>query len=866
MRHLAVLCGALIVASLSFAVSPRQILPAEAVYDPAIPTPEKVLGFPIGERHLQHHELVGYLGKLAEASPRVKIEEYARSYGGRRLMYAIVTSPENHRRIEEIRKQHLTLTSGKLAEAVTADTTMPAIVVMGYGVHGNEPSASNVAPLVAYHLAASTGKDHEKLLNDLVILIDPCLNPDGFERFANWANDNRGAVINPDPATREHREPWPGGRTNYYWFDLNRDWLPVQHPESQGRLAMYQKWKPNLVLDYHEMGSTSTYFFQPGDPKRVHPLIPARNQELTELLGRRHGLALDKIGSLYFTQDQFDDYYPGKGSTYPDLHGAVGILFEQASSRGHVQDTPNGRLTFPFTIRNQFTTSLSSLAGVHALRPAFLEHQRKFYAESLADGAADPVRGYLVAAPHDPARLYAFLDLLHRHDIQAYQTAPTWDFGPGVARGDVYWIPNAQPEYRFLQALFEQRTEFANTVFYDISAWTVPLAFGLKVREVKEPIAIEGKQYQPGKVAPHAVEFSAEADVGYLIDWRGLHAPATLAKLLAAGVAVRVAGEEVAPTFAGGKYPPGTLMVHVVSQPEKRAAIVEILKQAAAQGVRVVPVGSGLTPQGPDLGSAAFSLVGAPRVLLVVGDGVNQYEAGEVWHALDRRVGLPVTLVETSRLGSTDLSRYSVVVMVSGSYASLTAGATDRLKEYVTRGGTLLAQGTAINWVKARGLASVTLREPRAEEKQPSLRPYNQASDDATKHAIRGAILAATVDSTHPLGFGYDASTPLSLFRSNRVILERSTNPYCTPVVYTEKPLQAGYISGENQDLLAKSGAAVVVGSGAGRVLLLPDAANFRAYWLGSQRLFLNATFFGPQIRVPGAGGAADPGDEDEGF
>jgi len=862
MRYLAIFLGAALIAPAAVAVSPKDILPKDAAYDPAVPSPEKVLGFPIGERHLQHHELVGYLRKLGEASPRVKVEEYARSYGGRPLVYAVITSPENHRRLDEIRKQHLALTTGTVTDALPPDTALPAVVVMGYGVHGNEPSASNVAPLVAYHLAAMTGKDHDKLLDELVILLDPALNPDGMERFANWANDNRGAVLNADPATREHREPWPGGRTNYYWFDLNRDWLPAQHPESQGRLAAYQRWKPNLVLDYHEMGSNATYFFQPGDPKRVHPLIPARNQELTGLLAKYHATALDKIGSLYFTGDQFDDYYPGKGSTYPDLHGGVGILFEQASSRGHVQDTPNGRLTFPFTIRNQFVTSLSSLAGVRNLRPAFLEHQRRFYVESKADGAKAAVRGYLVAAPHDLARLHAFLDLLHRHDIRAYRTEPTWDMGPGVGRGEVYWIPSDQPEYRFLRALFERRTEFEHTVFYDISAWTVPLAFGLKVQEVKEKFDIPLTPYQPGSLPALTPEFAA-TDLAYLIDWRGLHAPEALAKLLAAGVKVRVAAKEFTAGFGQAKMPPGTLLVHLASQPEKRAATVEILKAAAAKHVVVTPVPGGLTPDGPDLGSAAFPLVTPPRVLLVVGDGVSQYEAGEVWHALDRRVGIPVTMVETTRLGSVDLGKYTVVVLVSGSYAGVTAAAAERLKDYVAKGGTLYAQGTSIPWVKARGIATFATREPKAEV--TAGRPYNEADDEATKQAIRGAIFQATADPTHPLGYGYDAATPVALFRSNRVVLERSENAYATPLVYAAEPLLAGYASAENRDRIAKSGAAVVVGSGTGRVLLVPDDPTFRAYWLGSQRLLLNAVFFGPQVRLPGAAGASDPGDDDEG-
>ena len=251
------------VATIAPAVEPGDILPKGMTYDPAVPTPEKHLGFRVGERHLYHHEVVGYLKALAEKSDRVKLQEYARTYGGRPLVALTITSAANHKRLDEIRAEHLRLADPK-APGVINLNRLPAVIWMGYGVHGNEPSATNAAPLVAYHLAAGTGADHEKLLDEVVVLLDPSLNPDGFDRFAHWANDHKGTAINPDPNHREHREGWPTGRTNYYWFDLNRDWVPVQHPESRGRLAIYHQWKPNVVLDFHEMHSNSTFFFQPG--------------------------------------------------------------------------------------------------------------------------------------------------------------------------------------------------------------------------------------------------------------------------------------------------------------------------------------------------------------------------------------------------------------------------------------------------------------------------------------------------------------------------------------------------------------------------------------------------------------------------
>jgi hypothetical protein len=841
------------IAAVAPAVEPGDILPKGMTYDPAVPTPEKHLGFRVGERHLYHHEVVGYLKALAEKSDRVKLQEYARTYGGRPLLSLTITSAANHKRLEEIRADHLRLADPKSSRETSLDR-LPAVIWMGYGVHGNEPSATNAAPLVAYHLAAGTGADHEKLLDEVVVLLDPSLNPDGFDRFAHWANDHKGKAVNPDPNHREHREGWPTGRTNYYWFDLNRDWVPAQHPESRGRLAVYHRWKPNVVLDFHEMHSNSTFFFQPGAPTRSHPLIPKKNLELTHGLAKRHAAALDRIGSLYFTEEQFDDYYPGKGSTYPDLHGGVGILFEQASSRGHAQDTPNGKLTFPFTIRNQVVTSLSSLKGTRELRRELLEFKRDFYAASVKP--AGPA-GYVVSAPGNAARLRAFLDILRRHDIRSYPlTDDVQVSGTKFARGESYVIPADQPEAVFLRALFENRRDFADSIFYDVSAWNLPLAFNLDYAALERlPEAGQlGPAFEPGPAPDHKVEFAAD-DLAYAIDWRSDDAPRVLAELLAAGAKVRaatvpfraaVASEEVSFGY-------GTIVVPLGIQPEKREAAVRVLKGAAGRGVPVHPLRTGLTATGVDLGSAKLAPVAAPKVLLATGEGVSAYEAGEAWHQLDRRLGVPVSLVDAHRLGTTDLDKYTAVVLVSGSYANAPAAA-ERLRQYVTDGGTVVAIGTAINWLNTAKVVPVKLRQ--REKSGESGGEFARAERDAARQLISGAIFRTRIDPTHPLCYGLPERDTLPVFRSNRVVLEKSDSPYHTPIVYSDDSLADGYASPENVKLLNGSAGAVVVPAGGGRVILLPDDPNFRAFWPATSRVFLNAVFFGALTRpaVPRGG------------
>ncbi len=349
----------------------------KAKYDPAIPTPESVFGHQVGEWHLSHDKLLVYYEKLASSSENITLHEYARSHENRPLIYLTITSVENQQNIKTIQDQHLALCDPSKSGRLDIDE-MPLVLYQGFSIHGNESSGANGAPLVAYYLAAAQNKEVRELLEKTVIIFDPCFNPDGFNRFSTWANMHKNRHLTSDNADREYSESWPGGRTNHYWFDLNRDWLPGQQPESAGRIANFQNWRPNILTDHHEMGTNSTFFFMPGIQSRVNPETPAKNQELTFKIGEFHARALDEIGSLYFTQEVYDDFYYGKGSTFPDAQGCIGILFEQASSRGHLQTSKNGELSFPFTIRNQVRTALSTHEAAVTLRSEFAQLSEGF--------------------------------------------------------------------------------------------------------------------------------------------------------------------------------------------------------------------------------------------------------------------------------------------------------------------------------------------------------------------------------------------------------------------------------------------------------------------------------------------------------
>lgn len=837
-----------------------EYLPPGTKYVDAIPTPEQFFGFEIGQRHLQYHELVGYLTRLADLSKRAVIEQYAHSHGGRPLTMMIITSPTNHARIEAIRAEHLRLIDPSVSEEMDL-SDLPAVVNMGYSVHGDEASASNCVPIIAYHLLAARGPKIRKLLENTIILLDPCLNPDGFERFANWANNHRGQVLNADRNHREHQQGWPTGRTNYYWFDLNRDWLPAQHPESRGRLAQYHQWMPNVLLDFHEMGTDSTYFFQPGISARNHPLIPRRTYELTDEISRYHARALDEIGSLYFTRENFDDFYLGKGSSYPDLHGGVGILFEQASSRGLVQESARGDVTFPFTIRNQVRTTLSSLEATLDKRLDLLENMRSFYRESVQASKQAPIQSYLFTAPGDPARLFEFSQLLSQHHIEAYWLKHDFSAQKQAFKAsESIFVPAQQREHLFVKALFDRPTSFSENIFYDTSAWTLPGAFNLRYAELAEPLSSDllGPSIT-AKSFPAQPFRSNATDLAYVVDYRGYYAPRTLARLLSAGVRVQVATQPLQLSEQAETWPTGSLVVYVGNQPESRGSIASILNEAAEKdALRIAATETGLTPQGVDLGSNALHQLQMPKILLAIGSGVTASEAGEIWHLLDHRFRIPVTLVDVERFGSLNLEEYTHVILPSGTYSSLGDSAATKFQSWMRSGGTMVAMGSAIRFLETHKLAAIRFR-PAANsgltsKAVPMRKPFAQAETNADLQLISGAIFEVEVDTTHPLAYGL-TDDRLCVFRDQRIFLEPSPNPYSTPAIYpgidAKSGQIAGYTSNENLQRLSKTASVLVQQVGSGRIIMMVDNPNFRAYWYGSNRLFLNALFMSQLANEP---------------
>ena len=823
-------------------------VPGTEAYDDAIPTPTEVIGHEIGTRHTRPAQVVRYFEAVAEVSGRVDLREHGRTYEGRRLLHAVVTSTSNHDNLEQIRRanRQTTLTPNDVSDTDLQDR--PAVVLMGYSIHGDEASGTEAAMLLLYHLAAGSGPEVRATLQNTVTLIDPMFNPDGRDRFVDWVNGNRGGTPTADPQDREHNQPWPSGRTNHYWFDLNRDWLPAQHPSSQGRLEYFHRWKPQFLTDFHEMGKEATYFFQPGVPSRTNPNTPARNQELAGEMATFHADYLEQVGSLFYTRETFDDFYYGKGSTYPDVNGTVGILFEQASSRALKQETEKGVMTYAFTVRNQFLTSLSTLEGVVEMRMDLLTYQRDFFAnrdEALQDTETE---AYLVDRSATPARAHALAQTLARHDVRMFDLGEQVRANGHTFRpGEAYMVPLDQPQGRFVKAALERTSSYPDSIFYDVSTWSLPLAFGVDHAAVTDAPDRGSQLQDPGYQSGDVV--GGRSDYTYVLPWGHYFSPRALQRLHNNDIRPRLMTDPFTVRVDGAaqEFGRGAVVIQVQQRGVPADTVHQVVQRIAAQDyVDVYAVDRGLTPQGPDLGSRNSPILNPPKVAILTGtgggsrySGTSAYNAGEVWHLLSERMNVPVSLVDLGDVQSADLDRYNTMVLAGGSFEDLPE---ETVTEWVEDGGTLIGIEDAVEWPVEHGLVDL---EERSLDVDSLVRnqPYANLPNAYGAQGIGGSIFETHLDTTHPVAYGYDETVPV--FRVGTGFYAPSDEPGASVGTYdAETPRLSGYVS-EAQAEKAQGAASIEAHEvGAGQVVLFMDNPNFRAFWYGTNGLFLNAVHF----------------------
>lgn len=861
--------------------------PKATALDSKILTPEQFLGYPIGTYYTRHDQVVAYFRELARVSDRVHVQTIGKTYEQREQIIVTITSPANYGRLEQIRREHLNQIDP--AKPVLSNSA-PVIIDLGYGVHGNETSSTETGLLTGYYLAASQDAETQKWLSEAVILIDPSLNPDGRDRAANWHNAYHSFPPVGDPVDKEHVEGWPLGRTNHYFTDLNRDWLNLVQVESRNRVEFFHQWYPNVQIDFHEQGTNATYYFEPTPANHYSPIIPRFLYDEGIVLAKYNAAALDDIGSLYFTKEGYDNLSPIYGSTYPKFYGSVAATYEQASSRGILQESANGPVTFAFTIRNHLTTSFSTIRGAVAEKAGLFKVQKDFFKYALEQGQKSLVKAYVFGDNKDVTLTQKFLGLLLQHRIKVYELNDniTQD-GKTFQKGRAYLVPSAQPNYLIVHSLFEENI-LTDSIYYDNTGWSIIHAYGLKYAKVNTAVT-KGSEVTALNLNKGEVEGGKSA-YAYLVNYSDYNASKALYQLLLRNILVKTAFKTFTTTTASGKhaYSYGSLIIPVAGQTISADSLYRALEGiAAGTHINFTGVTGGYSSDGVDIGSNNIKAVRKPEVAVAFGQGTAASEAGQVWFLLNQQLDMPVTKIDLSSFLRASLKRYTTLILPGGNYTSWDNTVVDKIKAWVNDGGTLITFQTATAWAVQQGLVRERLAEAdfapgrggtATDAPAPQVQSTNtaaggaarrpnagKAAGDTTRQVrpaserldfarqenvegarrINGAIFQSDLDITHPIAFGI-TSRKLYINKNGPTLLLPSANKYATVAQYTAKPFINGYSSRRNIARVANSAAIIAVPSGSGEVILFADDPTYRGYWLGTARLFLNAILFGNLI------------------
>ena len=802
-------------------------LPDTCSFNKAVPTPAEVLGFEIGEFQTTPEQGVSYIKALAAASDRVAVKQYGWTHEHRPLYLVFISTPENIRNLETLKAEHAKLSDPN----ADGSTNGPLVNWFGNSIHGNETSGFNASLLLAYYLAAAQTPYVQKVLQNTIVIIDPMINPDGIGRFAAWVNSHRSATPNLDDQELEHIEGWPGNRSNHYWFDLNRDWINQTQPESSSRAVEMLAWKPNIYTCAHEQGSDANYHFSPGEPTRVHPLIPDECQAFIRRLAKDYyAPAFDKQGLMYFSGEVYDDYYPGRGREYMDFYGGIALLWEEQSSRGFLRNTVNGVLSFPQSIHNQLTTEMATLLGGLDMREELLAYQKNYYRTTSREGSGF----YVFGSSDDAAATYKLAQTVARNDVEIYKLGKKLTVGGKTFVPDsAYVVPVRQANHRMVEALFEIRETYADSLSYDITGWTMPMAFNLAY--AKAPTATLGDKFDEKDVP--AGKYS-RASYAYAFEWTGFYAPRALYRLLSEGVFAKVAQGKF--SAEGKVFSRGTIVVPLgtLYQSVPEARIHELMATIAREDwVDVYALSSGFA-SGHNIGSANFSTARLPRIAVVGSTDAASVAVGGLWHLMDQHYHIPLSILPSESLASLDLERYNVL-FVTSAQNSMSAAAVAKIKSWVERGGTLVTFEQGHQFLRKLGLEGLKTKS----QAFPTDIAYDNIATASRAQSIPGVILDAKIDISHPLCWGY-RNAELPVFKNNAIMLEPLQNKLRTPVVHPSKVLLSGNMLPRLQEMLADTPVAVLTALGSGRVISFTIDPNFRAVWYGTAKLTANAIYW----------------------
>ncbi|MFN7960242.1 MAG: M14 family zinc carboxypeptidase [Thermoanaerobaculia bacterium] len=839
-------------------LSNGEVLPLPEV-DPAIPSPASFLGRSLGSRFTHASEIGAYLERLAQVSPRVAVWSYGETYEGRPLKLAAISSRENIERLQDLRQRHLRLASPaslETAELEALTFTQPVVIWLAYGVHGNESSSSEAAMATAYLLAAGTG-EWEAMLREVVVILDPISNPDGRERYVGFYEQRRGSRPDASRQSAEHEEPWPGGRTNHYWIDLNRDWAWATQQETLLRLAAYRQWEPVVYADFHEMGGEATYYFPPPAPP-FHPVVPDRTAVWFQTFAKATAAAFDRLGWLFFNRERYDLFYPGYGDSYPSLRGAVGMTYEMAGggSAGQLLERRDGStLSLADRIGRHLMSSLAAVRTAAQNRVSLL---KDFVASRRAWSVRLP-RSFVWEAQQGESEAMALL--LQAHGIRVQQLPADTDLAVSSLAGGkpetrhfpagTLVVSTAQPLGGLAESLLAYDSPLPEEVLererrlavdaepldlYDITAWALPLAYHVECWQML------GEPRGLGAYLPRTGRTSGEAQVGHLIAPQGLASYRVAAALAREKIPYRFAQAPF--EIAGRKYPTGTLFIPRLSAGERLETAV--LRVARQEGVDVEGASSSATASGISLGSSDFPAVRPARVALVIGQGVAATSAGAIWHLLDRDLALPLRLVNLSSLAHSDWG-FEVLILPDGKgyKDQLGEAGAQALERWIRQGGVVVAVGDAFAYLADLKLAEVSRWKPPAVKPDTATETTAAATLAQRTVEVPGAILATAFRDNHPLAAGL-SSPPAVLFQGEDIYLATGSPEHDLWWVRHEKPTLLGLVFPEVEPRLAGSLLAYERRLEAGKIIGFTQDPIFRLFWRGSMPLFLNAVMFAP--------------------
>ncbi len=807
-------------------------------------TPKEFLGYEPGEKFTPHYKIAAYFEMAAAAAPNIiKLRQYGQTNEGRPLYTAIIASEENMQRLEEIRINNLRLTG--LLNDKPGVLNAPVIVWLSYNVHGNETSSSEAAIKVLYELLSGKNTQLNSWMKNTVVIIDPCLNPDGRDRYVNWFMQMSGKKPNSNPDAREHDEPWPGGRYNHYSFDLNRDWAWQTQLESRQRLEVYQQWMPQIHCDFHEQGPNSPYYFAPA-AEPVHEAVTQWQKDVQVIIGKNHAKYFDANGWLYFTKQYFDLFYPSYGDTYPLFNGGIGMTYEQAGSGrgGTAINLYNGdTLTLADRVAHHFTSSISTIEAASDNAEKLLANFKKYFDDGRA-GKTGMYKNYIISNKNQ-GKTAALKELFFKNQI-AFRYASEkkmikgYNYFSGreeniqVDKNDIV-VAAAQPKAALVKVLFEPAAKLNDSATYDITAWALPYAYGIETLGTQENIGTQENNTATEKPVP------AQPGYGYLVKYKSFNDAKFLAMLLKENIKIRFAEAEF--SYKNVNYDAGTIVILNKGNEQKA----KIITDAAADfGSTITAISSGFMDSGFDFGSDKLHFLKKPGVALLTGEEASATAAGEVWHLFDEQLKYPVTLMNAGNVSAASLKSFSVLIIADGYFKSLASkDAAADIKAWIRNGGKLIVSENA-----ARQIAGLDwgLKIKKATEEKTdtagsysNLKIYADREKQSVLNNVPGAIYKIELDNTHPLGFGYDNF--YYTLKMNDNVYEFLKDGWNVGYLKKQKPT-SGFVGSTVKQLLKDGTVIGEMPMGQGSVVFFADDALFRSFWENGKMLFCNAVFY----------------------